>query len=94
MTNGCRGEEKDLRGRWKRCKHVLDVYDDVDLPYPDAKVAGRLCVSGPCKYMVKVGSGVTDNFLLENVVPNVRTRYSDDCGKGSGQGTFVVDLFI
>ena len=39
--NGCHQEEKDLRGRWKRPKHVSDVYDDVELPFPDAKVAGR-----------------------------------------------------
>ncbi len=85
MKNGCRREEKDLRGRWKRRKHVSNVYDDVDLPYPDAKVAGRLCVGGPCKYVVKEGSGVTDNFLLENVVPNVRTRYADDVAKVLGK---------
>jgi hypothetical protein len=40
--NGCTKEEKELRGRWKRGKRVADVYDDVDLPYPDAKVAGRM----------------------------------------------------
>ncbi len=83
--NGCHQEEKDLRGRWKRRKHVSDVYDDVELPYPDAKVAGRLCVGGPCKYVLKEGSGVTDNFLLENVVRSTRTRYSDDVAKVLGK---------
>ena len=85
--NGCHQEEKDLRGRWKRRKHVSDVYVDVELPYPDAKVAGRLCVGGPCKYVLKEGSGVTDNFLLEHVVRNTRTRtrYSDDVAKVLGK---------
>ena len=54
------------------------MYDDVELPFPDTKVAGRLGVGGPCKYGGKEGSGVTDNFLLENVVRCTRTRYSDD----------------
>jgi hypothetical protein len=70
MKNGCCQEEKNLRGWWKRDKHVSDVYGDVDLPYPDAKVAGRLSIGGPCKYVVKEGNGVTDNFLLE------RSQYS------------------
>jgi hypothetical protein len=94
MKNGCHGEEKDLRGWWKSCKHVLDVYDDVDLPYPGAKVAGRLFVRGPCKYVVKEGSGVTDNFLLENVVPNVQMRYSDDVAKVLGKALLWSNFFI
>ena len=31
-------DEKDIRGRWKGKGRVSDVYDDVELPYPDAKV--------------------------------------------------------
>jgi hypothetical protein len=50
----------------------------VDLPYPDAKVTGGLFLGGPCKYVVKEGSDITDTFLLEHVVPNVRTHYPDD----------------
>jgi hypothetical protein len=30
----------------------------------DAKVAGRLCIGGPCKHVAKEGGGVPDNFLL------------------------------
>ena len=47
--------------------------------------AGALCVGGPCKYVLKEGSGVTDNFLLENVVRSTRTRYSDDVAKVLGK---------
>ena len=74
--NGCSKDEKDLRGRWKRGQRVSDVYDDIDLPFPDAKVAGRLCIGGPCKYALKEGTGVTDNFLVLHVVPMIRTRFS------------------
>jgi hypothetical protein len=74
--NGCTKDEKDIRGRWKKGRRISDVYDDIDLPYPDAKVAGRLCIGGPCKYVLKEFSGITGNFLMENVVPSIRSRFS------------------
>jgi hypothetical protein len=79
--NGCGKAEKDIRGRWKKGRRISDVYDDIDLPNPDAKVAGRLCIGGPCKYVLKEGSGITGNFLLEHVVPSIRTRFSDSVSK-------------
>jgi hypothetical protein len=41
---GCNKDEKDIQGRWKSKGQVLDVYDDVELPYTDAKVACREAV--------------------------------------------------
>jgi hypothetical protein len=76
--NGCSKDEKDIRGRWKKGKHNSDVYDDIELPFPDAKVAGKLCIGGPCKYVLKDGSSVTDAFLLQHVVPNIRKRFAAD----------------
>jgi hypothetical protein len=76
--NGCSKDEKDIRGRWKKGQRVSDVYDDIELPFPDAKVAGKLCIGGPCKYVIKEGSGVTDDFLLQHVVPNIRARFPAD----------------
>ena len=55
---GCTRNKKDIRGRWKSCKRVLDVYDDVELTYPDAKMANKLCIGGPCYYLLPAGSGV------------------------------------
>jgi hypothetical protein len=57
---------------------VSDVYDDIDLPFPDVKVAGKLCLGGPCKHVVKEGSGIMDAFLPEHIAPNIRTRFPDD----------------
>jgi hypothetical protein len=74
--NGCTKDEKDIRGQWKKGRRISDAYDDIDLPYPDAKVAGRLCIGGPCKYVLKESSGITGNFLMENVVPSIRSRFS------------------
>jgi hypothetical protein len=76
--NRCLKDEKDIRGHWKKNQHVSDVYGNIEFPYPDTKVAGKLCIRGPCKYVVKDGSAVTGNFLLEHVVPNICTWFSVD----------------
>jgi hypothetical protein len=39
---GISKDNKDIRGRWKGKGRVSDVYDDVELPYPDCKVAEKL----------------------------------------------------
>jgi HEPN domain-containing protein len=69
--SGCSKDDVDSRGRWRK-RRVVDRYIDVNLPYPDAKVAAALCMGGPCKYVLKNGSGITTNWLLEHVVPNIR----------------------
>jgi len=74
---GASKDEKDLRGRWKSTARVSDVYDDIELPYPDTKVAARLCVGGPVKYQLRENSGITDNWMLETVIPNGRTMVDD-----------------
>jgi hypothetical protein len=45
---GIHKDEKDIRGCWKGKGCESDVYNDVELPYPDAKVAAVLCGCGPC----------------------------------------------
>jgi hypothetical protein len=76
--NGCSKDEKDIHGRWMKGKRISDVYDDIELLFPDAKVAGKLCIGEPCKYVIRDGSGVTDAFLLQHVVPNIQKRFSAD----------------
>jgi hypothetical protein len=87
---GCTRDEKDIRGRWKSRKRVSDVYDDVELPYPDAKVANKLCIGGPCYYLLpgEDANGdddannttmMTRTFILRSVVPNIRKRMSESC---------------
>jgi hypothetical protein len=34
---GCNKDKKDIRGRWKSKGLVSDVYDNKELPYPDAR---------------------------------------------------------
>ena len=38
--NGCSKDEQDIRGCWKKGKRNSDVYDNIEIPFPDAKVAG------------------------------------------------------
>ena len=40
-------DEKGIQGRWKGKGQVSDVYNDVELPYPDCKVAEKLAMGGP-----------------------------------------------
>ena len=61
----------------------------MELPYPDAKVANKLCIGGPCFYLLpgEQGNDAGDNdanstmmiktFLLTHVVPNMRRRMSE-----------------
>ena len=71
---GVTKDEKDIRGRWKGQGRVSDIYDDVELPYPDAKVAAILCGGGPCYYTTDAmfDTAMVDQFVLSHVVPNVR----------------------
>ena len=56
----CSKDDVDARARWKRGKCQQDVYVDVMLPWPDVKVASKLCIGGPCHYNLKEGIGVSD----------------------------------
>ena len=69
---GVSKDEKDTRGRWK-CRRVSDVYEDIELPWPDLKVAASLCIGGPCKYKV-VDKYVNDDFLLNIVGAGMNLR--------------------
>ena len=77
---GISKDDKDIRGRWKGKGRVSDVYDDVELPYPDCKVAEKLCIGGPCFYLVDASicnSNILTTFILTKVVPNIRRRLPD-----------------
>ena len=77
---GISKDDKDIRGRWKGRGRVSDVYDDVELPYPDCKVAEKLCIGGPCFYLIDTSlcnSSILTTFILTKVVPNIRRRLPD-----------------
>jgi hypothetical protein len=71
--NGASIDDVESRGRWKKAR-VSDVYMDVTSPYPDAKVASILCVGGPCKYALKEGSGISEEWMSTYVVPSLANR--------------------
>jgi hypothetical protein len=73
---GVTKDEKDIRGRWKGAGRVSDVYDYVELPYPDAKVAEKLCGGGACFYLPnpRYDTAMLNSFVLNHVAPNVKKR--------------------
>jgi hypothetical protein len=83
--SGCSKDDTDHRGRWRRKKRQSDDYVDMALPYPDAKVAAKLCIGGPCMYALKTNSGVSDDWLAEYVVPNILRRFPRQVGMVLGR---------
>jgi hypothetical protein len=79
-NKGASKDERDLRGRWKSSARIADVYDDIELPYPDAKVAAMLCPGGPIKYKIRDDSNVTEEFITNYVVPNTTARLGNEAG--------------
>ena len=73
--SGCNRDFVDYRARWKRWRRIQDVYVDTTLEFPDIKVACALCVGGPCKYKFVAGCGLSDSWVLENVVPNIAAQF-------------------
>ena len=74
-SKGGSKDETDFRARWKGGKRQQDSYASVDLPWPDGKVAALLCIGGPIKYSVNSNCGVTREWILRHVVPNIAGFY-------------------
>jgi hypothetical protein len=70
--SGCSKDDVDFRGRWKNSRRQQDTYADTTIPFVDAKVASALCKGGPVAHVVKEASGITDQWILDYVVPNMR----------------------
>jgi hypothetical protein len=58
--------------------YVSDVYNNVELPFPDAKLAGLLCPGGPICYATMPGPGVTRAFIDDCVVPKIKAKFGGD----------------
>jgi hypothetical protein len=75
-NSSCSPDEINTRGRWRTDGNkVVFRYISTILPYPDAKVASRLCIGGPVKYVLKEGSNLSDQWLLVHIVPNLLRRF-------------------
>jgi hypothetical protein len=72
-------DEIEIRGRWKmQGQQVVFRYIDVKQLTIDTKVAGVLCVGGAIKFKMNQGLSLTDDWLFNNVVPNIRRRFPND----------------
>lgn len=68
---GCSKDECDYRARWKFSRRMQDTYTDTQLNWPDIKAGSKLCQGGVCKYKVKEGLGITDQWLATEICPNI-----------------------
>jgi hypothetical protein len=75
--SGCTKDDVDYRGRWKGKARMQDTYVDVTLPWPEFKVAAKLCIGAPCKYVLKEGTGLSNNWLAAHVAPNIAQVYGE-----------------
>eukprot|EP00957_Ditylum_brightwellii_P128350 9789222-Ditylum_brightwellii.AAC.1 len=73
--NGYRNDKGNYCGCFKAQRKVLDRYCDTTLPWVDIKTNVALCVSDPCAYKSKEGSGVTDAWISKYVCPSIRHVY-------------------
>lgn len=92
---GAHGEEVEIRGRWKgtRGGKIVSRYIDVKQLYQDAKVAGILCIGGPCKYIYKDGcDSITDDWLFEHVVPNIKAKFGRSFAAVLGKALLYICL--
>jgi hypothetical protein len=72
-----KNDKMDIQGCGKDKGHVSDVYDDVELPYPDCKVAEKLGFGGLCFYLIDNtadDSTILMTFISTKVVPNICQR--------------------
>lgn len=79
-SSGCSKDDTDYRARWKGEKRQQDTYANVTIPYIDAKCAAALCKGGPCTYNIKSNSGITNDWILDYVVPNIRNNHDRQIG--------------
>ena len=71
--NGCSKDDTDHRGRWKGADRQQDTYTDTTIPFVNAKAGASLCRGGAIAYLTRTESGITDEWLLDHVVPNLQT---------------------
>ena len=72
--SGCTKDETDHRARWRH-RRQQDAYADTVLQWPDARVAAALCNGGAIHYKTKPDSGITEDWILANVVPSTAARF-------------------
>ena len=51
------------------------MYTGTTIPYPDGLVVAVLCKDGPITYHLKEESGISDDWILEHVSPNITSVF-------------------
>ena len=77
------------RGRWRSKKQVVDLYIDMNQPYPDALAACKLCgPKGACRFKTKHDT-LSDSFILTKVVPYCSNLLDEQAALALGRAVFV-----
>jgi len=51
---------------------IVDIYMDPQIPTANAKVAAAiLCQGGLCKYVLRPGCAISEDLIVDYVVPNI-----------------------
>ena len=77
--NGASTDDIDYRARWK-VSRMQDRYTGTQLHWPDIHAASKLCLGGICKYKVKDGSGITNEWLSREVAPAITASFGAAVG--------------
>ena len=56
---------------WKNSCHIEESYADTSVPRANVKVAHALCKGDAVTYRVVQESGITDDWILEHITPNM-----------------------
>ncbi len=74
----CLNDEVERQSHCKLDKCQQDTYASVTIPYVDAKVAAKSCKGGAITYQLIDGSGITDDWILQHVAPNMRNHLEQE----------------
>ena len=74
----CAKDDVDLQGRWKLdSTKPSSTYEDTFMPFSDARVAFQLCHGGPVGYDLAPESGLSDEWIAQQVTPNISGVYGE-----------------
>ena len=82
---GMSKDDVDMRMRWVNHRRMQEIYASSTIPSVDGVVAAALCKDGPIHYHLKEYSGITDEWVCEEVSPQITAKYGTNVGKVLGR---------
>ncbi len=57
---------------------MQETYSNTVLPWPDIKCASKIGKGGICKYKIKAGCGLSDEWLIDHVMPAITEFFGNN----------------